>query len=224
MAVLTYNNARSGCYLGESSSLNIINEEIIIASGEGVLDPGTVLGLDTEGAQNVVTAAGANNAGNGAIGTPTADADADNGVYTVRFIEGVVDAGEFVVEKPDGTQDGTGSVGVAYDGSVNFTIADGSNDFEAGDYFTINVTYAAVGKYVALDLERTDGGEVTKAILFHAVDATSADVTTVGTVRGPATVVANQLVLPDGVDADETAAIHQALRDLGLAVLPQHAA
>lgn len=43
MPTLVFNNKRSGCYLGQSSSLNIINEEIIIASGAGVLDAGTVI-------------------------------------------------------------------------------------------------------------------------------------------------------------------------------------
>lgn len=43
MPVVTFNNRRSGCYLGESAAVNIINEEIIIASGQGILDPGTVI-------------------------------------------------------------------------------------------------------------------------------------------------------------------------------------
>jgi len=43
MAAVTYENRRDGCYLGESAALNIINEEIIIASGQGVLYPGTVI-------------------------------------------------------------------------------------------------------------------------------------------------------------------------------------
>jgi hypothetical protein len=43
MAVLNYENRRDGCYLGESAALNIINEEIVIASGQGVLFPGTVI-------------------------------------------------------------------------------------------------------------------------------------------------------------------------------------
>lgn len=43
MPTVTYNTKRSGCYLGESAALNIINEEIIIASGQGILDPGTVI-------------------------------------------------------------------------------------------------------------------------------------------------------------------------------------
>ncbi len=54
MAVATFNNKRSGCYLGETAALNIVNEEIIIASGAGVLDPGTVLGKITASGKYVV--------------------------------------------------------------------------------------------------------------------------------------------------------------------------
>ena len=54
MAVLNYENRRDGCYLGESAALNIINEEIIVASGAGVLSPGTVLGKITASSKYVV--------------------------------------------------------------------------------------------------------------------------------------------------------------------------
>lgn len=47
MAVATFDNRGSGCYLGESASLNIVNEEIVVASGAGVLRPATVLGKIT---------------------------------------------------------------------------------------------------------------------------------------------------------------------------------
>lgn len=43
----SYDFRRSGCYLGESAALNIINEEIIVASGAGVLYPGQLLGKIT---------------------------------------------------------------------------------------------------------------------------------------------------------------------------------
>lgn len=43
MVAVAFENRRDGCYLGESAALNIINEEIIIASGQGVLYPGTVI-------------------------------------------------------------------------------------------------------------------------------------------------------------------------------------
>lgn len=128
MTVITQNNNRSGSYLGEAAALNIVNEEIIIASGAGVLVPGTVLGKIT-----------------------------------------------------------------------------------------------ASGKYVAHDAALDTGPEDAAAILYHAVDATDADVTTVATVNGPATVNGNRLTWKTGIsDADRNAGI-AALRAKGLKVLPQHA-
>jgi len=129
MPTVTYDFRRSGCYLGESAAPNIINEEIIVASGAGVLYPGTVLGKIT-----------------------------------------------------------------------------------------------ASGKYVLHDVALGNGAQVAAAILFHKVDATSADVTTVGTVNGPATINGNDLIYKAAIaDADKLAAT-KALGAKGMKVLPQHAA
>lgn len=54
MAAVAWNPKRSGCYLGESAALNIINEEIILASGAGKLDAGTVLGKITASGKYVL--------------------------------------------------------------------------------------------------------------------------------------------------------------------------
>lgn len=129
MAVLNYENRRSGCYLGQSASLNIVNEEIIIASGAGVLYPGTVLGKIT-----------------------------------------------------------------------------------------------ASGKYVLHDAALANGAQNAAAILFHKVDATDADVTTVGTVNGPATINGTMLTFKSGISDANKSAAEAALRAKGLKILPQHAA
>ena len=54
MPVVEYNNKRTGCYLGETAALNIVNEEIIVASGAGTLMPGTVLGKITASGKYVL--------------------------------------------------------------------------------------------------------------------------------------------------------------------------
>jgi hypothetical protein len=54
MAAVVFENRRDGCYLGESAALNIINEEIIVASGAGVLLPGTVIAKITASGKYVV--------------------------------------------------------------------------------------------------------------------------------------------------------------------------
>ncbi|MGA1853042.1 head decoration protein [Sphingobium sp. HT1-2] len=130
MAPVTFNNKRSFCYLGESNPPNQINEEIIIASGAGVLDAGTVIAKITVG-----------------------------------------------------------------------------------------------GKYVVHDTALSNGAELpaNAAILGHPVDATSADVKTTATVRGPATINGNMLTYKAGMTNAAKIAVRNALRAKGMAVLPQHA-
>lgn len=128
MAAIESVTKRSGFYLGESAAANIINEEVIVASGAGKLEPGTVLGRIT-----------------------------------------------------------------------------------------------ASGKYVLHDAALSNGAEAAAAILFHSVDATSADATTVATVRGPATIFGPCLTFKSGISAGNKSAAEAALRAKGLAIIPQHA-
>jgi hypothetical protein len=225
MAVITETVKRSGAYLGESAALNIVNEEIVILSGSGVVVAGTVLGQISEGGTQTVAAAvaGGGNTGNGTVGSLTGDAGAPVGTYTIEITEPASNGGTFRVEKPDGTLDGTGTIGVAYNGTLNFTVADGATDFAAGDRFSIAVSYASSSKYAPHDPAATNGSEVAAAILFHSVDATSGDVKTVATVRGPATIFEPYLTFKSGISAGDKTAAKAALRAKGMAVLPQHA-
>lgn len=54
MPPVSFENRRDGCYLGESAALNIINEEIIVASGAGVILPGTIIAKITASGKYVV--------------------------------------------------------------------------------------------------------------------------------------------------------------------------
>lgn len=130
MSAVAFNNMRSFCYLGESASPNIVNEEIVIASGAGVLNPGTVIAKIT-----------------------------------------------------------------------------------------------ASGKYVVHDTALANGAELpaNAVILGHAIDATAADVKTVATVRGPATINGQMLTYKAGMSGAAKIAVRNALRAKGMAVLPQHA-
>jgi hypothetical protein len=58
--------------------------------------------------------------------------------------------GHLEVIKPDGSLDGTGVIAVAYNGSINFTLADGATDFVAGDYITVPVTQTGASKIVGI--------------------------------------------------------------------------
>lgn len=176
MAVL--NEARhTGEFILSESSGHRSRDAIVIASGEGVLAAGTVLGQVANAADEVTvgtpTFAGT---GNGTLtkATPAFGPGVQAGNYKVTLVEVTSDGGKFLVRRPDGTIDGQAIVGSAYDGQVKFTIADGSTDFSGLAEFTIPVTIDAAGEYKAADPTATDGSQTAKAILIGGVDATSA--------------------------------------------------
>ena len=68
-----------------------------------------------------------------------------------------------------------------------------------------------------------NGAQAAAAILFHRVDATAADVKSVATVNGPATVNGNRLIYKSGISAPNKVLAIAALRANGLKILPQHA-
>jgi hypothetical protein len=90
-------------------------------------------------------------AANGAVGTWTVDAGAVPGNYLIR-ITGTGATAAYDVEKPDGTLDGTGNVGTAYNGTINGTLADGSTDWAPGMYVTVPVTQSGGGNIRGITL------------------------------------------------------------------------
>jgi hypothetical protein len=76
--------------------------------------------------------------GNGTLtrANPAVGAQWNVGAYTIECTATAPNGGTFVVKRPDGTTDGTATVGVLYDGEIRFTIADGSVDFALGAKFT----------------------------------------------------------------------------------------
>lgn len=99
--------------------------------------------------------------GKGAItlADPAFSDDVKLGTYRITIIEPASDAGTFTVEDPDGIEVGTGTVAVAFDGPVKFTIAD-ATDFVAGDVATITVSDADSQVTVAEDGGNTGDGAV----------------------------------------------------------------
>lgn len=186
----TLSEARhAGEFLLSEGNNHYSRETITILSGEGALKAGQVVG-------KVAADTGAVTVGNPAFtgtgdGTltkadPAYGAGVQEGTYTIRLIEAGANAGQFQVTRPDGSIDGYAAVGVAYDGQVKFTIADGATDFSAAAQFTLAVTIAdptGAGKYRSADPTNTDGSGVAKAIILYPVDATSADVKVAAIVR-----------------------------------------
>lgn len=138
------------------------------------LNPGALLGQKTLGAATVTPGACVSGSGgtpgNGAMGVWTVDAGGQAGEYDIVFTLAAANAGHFEVFRPDKTLDGVGSVGVAYNGMINGTIADGSADFVAADRVPVVVSYAAGNlRYVAINPTATDGSQHCAGVLGYGV-------------------------------------------------------
>lgn len=162
----------------------LVGRKVTILSGQ-TLVRGSVLGKITAStiAAGTVTFAGTGN-GTCTKATPAYSATAQNGNYTAVCVEKTTDNGTFSVIRPDGTLDGTATVGVAYDKQVKFTLADGATDFAAGDTFTIPVTVSGSGKYILSLSAATDGSQTPDLILGEAADASGGDTTAMAYARG----------------------------------------
>lgn len=148
----------------------ISRDTIVIASGSGVVVPGTLLG-QKNAASSAVKASGANT-GNGTLtldgSTPTL-AGSIAGTYAVRFTS----ATAFSVTDPNGNQVGSaGTVGTPFASQVHFNTAAGGTPFVAGDGFDIAVAV----KYVPAPATAADGSSIGQAINLRRIDTTNGDV------------------------------------------------
>lgn len=176
-------------------------DTVTLASGNN-LASGAVLGRLVTAATG--TAQAGTNTGNGTMGAVTVGANAMVGTYVLRINKAAANAGDFTVTDPQGDVCGAGTVAVAFSGGgLSFTLADGSADFVVGDTFTITVT-ALTAKYTVLAPTATNGAQVAAAILYRAVDATSADTPAVITARA-SVVDSAKLAWPAGITAAQKA-------------------
>jgi hypothetical protein len=85
---------------------------------------------------------GADNVGNGVLGTITAGSKIETGTYVLICTAAATDAGTFSVRSPSGELLPDLTVASAYSGDhINGTLADGATDFAVGDRFDIYVNY-----------------------------------------------------------------------------------
>jgi len=183
---------------------HVCREALTVLSGEGKLAAGTVIGKTEASGTATVSAKSGNT---GSSGTLTMDGSTPllggvkQGRYSVICIEPASNAGVFEVTDPDGIMIGTivaGAAAAVVGNHLKFGISD-ATDFVSGDGFFVDVT-ALTFKWRSADPTNTDGSSVAGGILYDAVDATSADVTGVGFVRGPAEVNGNCLTYDANVD------------------------
>lgn len=207
--------AHRGAFLISEAPGERSREQITLLSGQSVND-GAVLGKSVTA--GTIAAGTIQGTGNGTIGTLSVAANkaAKIGIYRVTFIEPATNLGTFVVEDPYGKEVGKGVVGTEFSGEIVFTIADGSTDFVAGDYFLITVSQLTF-KWLALDPTAATGAEVAAGIAYGSIDATSADTLGIAVVRD-AEVNTNDLAWSASISATNLSLGKARLLDQGIVV------
>jgi len=197
-------------------------DNIVIASGQGKLAPGSVVGKITKGGEVSVTKTDVGG-GKGAItlAAPAYGAGVQEGRYRVIVVEAATNAGQFIIEGPDGVVALSGTIGVAVDDVLKFTWADAATDVEAGDIAYIDVAIADpadVGKYAFSPNTGSTGAEEASAVILYGVDATDVAVKVPALVRH-SSVNGNIIAYHSSVDDDaKKAAKNAQLRAAGIVV------
>ena len=223
MTKLTETTHAMACLVSEPESF-YAREEITIGASQ-TLEACSVVGMipANTGAVTVGTAT-VHGTGNGVVtnATPAYSADVQEGTYRVMFTEFDTDVAQYQVVRPDGSIDGVGQTGAAYDGQVKFSgITNGSTDWTVGTYLTIPVTIADVataGEYFAHNPDATNGCQHAAAVILYPVTTGSGETKTVTAwVRGPVELRADDLVWPHvGITSPEKAAAAAELAAIGI--------
>lgn len=201
---------------------NYTTEKVALLAGTGGqprILPQFALAALIVTAAATVTAGAVVGTGDGAIGVVTADAGAAEGVWQVIVIEPAADAGVFEVRRPDGSLDGIGNVGAAYNGGLNFTLADGAVNFAAGAYIPVTVAYPPdkAMKAVRWDPTATNGAQVIAGVnLWEATAPADADGECALAVRGPLIGRREALAWHAGVTEAQKSAAYARLSELGI--------
>ncbi len=140
-----------------------VTHNIILMSGK--YPRGTVLGRQTN--VSLISAPGANNTGNGTLGSTSLGATAQTGAYSLVATSPTA----FSVTSPEGVAEAPATVGAPYAGQVNFTITGGTTAFAVGDSFLLSNSQS-VGNFVLCVKTATDGSQTPAAILADSADAT----------------------------------------------------
>lgn len=107
------------------------------------------------------------NTGNGTCTGVTAGASAKAGTYVFTCTAKVTDKGTFEVKSPTGEILPYATATVAYtNAQINFTINDGSTDFEVGDSFTVAATAVNGGVFSVVDPEGNSLPNATAGVAY----------------------------------------------------------
>lgn len=138
-------------------------QRIVVGASQTLLS-GRILAAIGLGALTATPAA-STGPGDGAVGAWTADASAPSGRWLIRLL-GTGATAAFEVRRPDGSFDGQGAVGTAYNGGINGTLADGATDWAIGAEIPVVVAYADGEVFVAHDPAGTNGSQYPRGVLF----------------------------------------------------------
>ncbi len=200
--------SHAGEYIVSEADGTRSREAAVLNTGD--LEAGAVLGrLNTVS----TTAVGGSNVGTGVMGTVTIGADAIAGDYVLTCTAEGSNVGTFSVVSPSGITLAELTVASAYSTThLSMTLADGTEDFDTGDVFTIT---AILDNYAEFNTAGSGGTEEAVAILFDAVDASSASAACVISARD-CEVTADELVWKSGTTAAQKLAAGQTLAEAGI--------
>lgn len=227
MAALT-EGMHEGEFIGELAmgigfhvdAISVLEDQVLVA---GAVVAAYETGTPTATAGTPISGGGGT-VGNGVVSAVSADAGAVAGQWMVEIVGAAGATAAFKVIRPDGSIDGGGNVGTAYNGtgSINFTIADGSTDWGPNMFVPISVVYDGDDSSVVFtewNPAGTDGSQNLAGIMVPACDATgTGNVTSRALVRGPAVVNGNDLTWKTSMTAANKALGRRKLLALGIKV------
>ena len=207
----------AGAFIVSEANGNRSRAQITVALSQ-TLVAGQVIGkLGVVAGITSSSAADGGNTGNGilTLANPAVSPAVKDGKYTIRIVEPAANAGAFQVEDPEGRAVGEGTVGVAFDGEIKFTLADGATDFVVNDSFTVTIGRETEKdeQWKILAPAAADGTEIAAGILFDAVTTDGVSTKKATAVVRHAEVRESDLSWPGGITAIQKAtAIEQLLR------------
>lgn len=204
--------AKPGEFIISEATRTRSRDNVVYGASQTILI-GALVAATLVGATAEATAA-SGNTGNGVFGAITVDADAKPGRYVLTIIEPAANGGAFSLSDPDGEDCPTGKVAVAYNGPINFTLADGATDFAAGDAFEIEVSAdPAESQAVAWEVGLTAIG-----LAFDAVTTDVGETSPGVIISGDAEVNGHLLAYPEGATLSDKVEARTQLRRLGIKV------
>ena len=219
MTALTETGHRAEFLMSEAPGTR--SREVGTFSQSQTVEVGQIVSKVTRGTTAVAAVAVAGNTGNGAWGSITLDAGGQLGDYKVVCIEPGTNAGKFEVFRPDGELDGVLTVGVAYNGMINGTLADGGADFVSGDAFDVTATEtdaANEGQVVPYDPTATNGAQTPVGVSLDKVVTGSGETIDNVIIAREAEVNGNLIVYQSGADDAAKAVANGLLAHLGITV------